>query len=506
MKAKTILVVIGLFLIPILARTLWYYQGIYVPSKNLQTPDFLSLEITNPELSTPVLSAPVKTEKSGTVVFDLAHANQYQISEAEILVADLKERGAEIVTLDEGEDLATLLKEASAFVSIAPTMNFTEDEIQEVQAFTERGGRLMVIADPTRSSSEYATSRAESVQVANKLLEPYQIIFRNDYAYNVYDHEGNFRNIYLEPEAENELTEDIHQVVFYAARSISSYASNLLAGDENTLSSLTDTGGDLCLATQSGNVLALGDFTFLTSPYYQVADNYQLVTNIGKFLLDGERQTTFDDFPYLFTHPIGILTSSKIVLDQDLLEQVSKLKEFYADQDLRVEFLEKDDETYDLILLGLIPPDETINEYLKGFDVQFTTQPRAAANAQPTVNATGEATEEATLTPTATQPALRAGQVYIGGLGQITQNDFGFLFLKTEEGRTVLILLSDNQDDLVDLLAIIPSGKLQNCYIENSIALCEQNKNGWKATSTPSVETEEAIQPTSTPTPSATVE
>ncbi len=502
MKARYLLLAIGLFLLPVIARTLWYYQGVYTPSKNLQTPDFLSLEIPNPELSTPVVSDIVKnTVGAGIVVFDLAHANQYQISEIEVLIDDLKYQGAEIVTLDEGEDLSTLLKGAAAFVSIAPTMNFTEDEIQQIQTFVERGGRLLVIADPTRSSSEYAISRAESVQVANKLLEPYQITFRNDYAYNVYDHEGNFRNVFLEPQDENELTKNISEIVFYAARTISSYQFNVIAGDENTLSSLTDAGGDLCLvALSEGNVLAMGDFTFLTSPYYLVADNYQFITNISQFLVNGERQKTLDDFPFVFSNPIGILTTDKIILDQDLLEQISELKEMYAQQDLPIEFLESDNEEYDVIVLGLIPPDQTVNEYLAGFDIQFGPQTNSSAVPQITPDETVEAKIEPSATPVPVQSPLRSGQIYIGGLGQVSQGDFGFFFLKTENNRTILILLSDNQNDLMDLLALLAHGSLENCFIENSIALCAQNNTGWKPTPTPSIEIEETLQPTPTAT------
>ena len=499
MKARYLLIAIGLFLLPVLARTLWYYQGIYTPSKNLQTPDFLSLEISNPELSTPFVSEVLDTNKTNTIVFDLAHANQYQISEIEVLVDDIKKQGAEIVTLDEGEDLNTLLKGASAFVSIAPTMNFTENEIQQIQVFVERGGHLLVIADPTRSSSEYAISRAESVQVVNKLLEPYQITFRNDYAYNVYDHEGNFRNVFLQPEDENGLTNNVGEIVFYAARTISSYELNVMAGNENTLSSLTDTGGDLCLvALSEENVLAMGDFTFLTSPYYQVADNYQFITNISQFLINSERQKTLDDFPYVFSRPIGILASDKIVLDQDLLEQISDLKEMYAQQDLPVEFLESDNEEYDLIVLGLIPPDQTIQTYLKGFDIQFGSQNRSTAVPQTTPIETANAETEPSATFEPSPSSLRSGQIYVVGLGQVSQNEFGFFLLKTENDRTILILLSDNQDGLINLLTLFTDGSIENCFMENNLALCELNNTGWKPTPTPIIEVEETLEATPT--------
>ena len=507
MKTKHILIAIGLFLIPIVARTFWYYHGVYTPGENLQTPDFLELEIATPELSTSVVTTKDKAESSGAVLFDLAHANQYQITEIEVLIDDLKNQGVEIITLDENEDLNMLLKGASAFVSIAPTMNFTEEEVQTVQNFVERGGRLLVITDPTRSTSEYVSSRSESVQVANTLLEPYQLTFRDDYAYNVYAHEGNFRNIILHPRVKSDLTANVSELVFYSTRSLSSYETNLIAGDENTLSSLTDSGGDLCLAALSGeNVLAIGDFTFLTSPYYQVSDNAQFVTNISNFLLSSDRQKTFADFPYLFSQSIGILPDEGITIDQDLLDQIGELKDLYRQKDLSVEILEEDDEDFDLILLGLLPANETVMEYLEGFDIQFGSQPRSTAVPQVAPVETEEELDEETIEPTATstpaptQPVLQYGQVSIGGIGQVAQDDFGFILLKSEDDRTILILLSDNQDGLINLLAMLSYGDLDSCYIEGDIALCEQNNYGWNPSPTPYVELEELLEATPIPT------
>ncbi len=510
MKAKYILIAIGLFLIPIVARTIWYYNGIYTPSESLQTPDFLGLEIATPELSTSVVSTKSETGASGVVLFDLAHSNQYQITEIEVLIDDLKNRGAEIAILDENEDLSMLLKGASAFVSIAPTMDFSEEEIQTVQNFVERGGRLLVIADPTRSTSEYVSSRSESVRVANTLLEPYQLTFRDDYAYNVYDHEGNFRNIILHPRVKSELTANVSELVFYSARSLSSYETNLIAGDENTLSSLTDSGEDLCLAALSGkNVLAIGDFTFLSSPYYQVSDNAQFITNISRFLISSDRQKTFADLPYLFSQPIGILLDEGITIDQDLLDRISELKDLYGQKDISVEILEEDDEEFDLILLGLLPANETVMEYLEGFDIQFGSQPRNTAVPQVAPAETAEELDEraeetaqptATSTPAPTQPVLQYGQVSIGGIGQVSQNDFGFILLKSENDRTILILLSDNQDGLIDLLTMLSYGDLDSCYIESNIALCEQNNYGWNPTPTPYTEIEEILEATPAPT------
>ncbi len=101
MKRKTIFIIIGIFLLPIVLRTVWYYRGIYRPSKDLQVPDFVGLSILEPELSTPFVSEQIQTNGHTTVVFDQAHSNQYLISEIEAMVNDLLWQDTEVVTLTE---------------------------------------------------------------------------------------------------------------------------------------------------------------------------------------------------------------------------------------------------------------------------------------------------------------------------------------------------------------------------------------------------------------------
>ncbi|NMB60809.1 MAG: hypothetical protein GYA18_00540 [Chloroflexi bacterium] len=503
MKRKTIFIIIGIFLLPIVLRTVWYYRGIYRPSKDLQVPDFVGLSILEPELSTPFVSEQIQTNGHTTVVFDQAHSNQYLISEIEAMVNDLLWQDTEVVTLTEDKDLSEALKSASAFVSIAPTKNFSDQEVQTVQSFVERGGRLLVIADPTRSTSEYISSRAESVQVANKLLEPYHLAFRNDYAYNIDHHEGNFRNVFLSPKVSDDLTKKIDEVVFYAARTISSYETSLIGGDENTLSSLTDTGGNLSLAALAGdNVLAIGDFTFLTSPYFQVADNFQFITNINRFLISGERQRTFADFPYFFSSPVGVYLTNGISLDNDLLQSLDSLKAVYTVKDLPLDIVENDNGDQNLIVLGLIPPNTELEPYLVGLNIQFGIQVLPTATLQITPAPTDEGIEEvaAETTPTASPALVRSNEIYIAGLGQIPHGEYSFFLLKEEENRTILIILADNQNEVIDMLDMLASGDISNCYTEGNIALCKQNNQGWKPTSIPVVTSQEVDDTTPTAT------
>jgi hypothetical protein len=252
-------------------------------------------------------------------------------------------------------------------------------------------------------------------------------------------------------------------------------------------------------------VLALGDFTFLTSPYYQVADNYTFITNLVDFLMEAEREKTIEDFPFLFTRDIGILPSEDIELDNELVALISELKDLYAAQDLRVEFLEEDQSEYDLIILSLLPPSEDLDDYLSAFDIQFGASPRATNTPQPTPTLAEEIAETVTPTTPPTEPALRSDQIRIGGLGSVPQDEFAFFLLQADNGRNILIILASDQPDLIDMLEMMIDEDLSDCYTEDNITLCEQDGYRVRTTPTPIPEIEEIEEPT-TPTPEPTPE
>ena len=155
-----------------------------------------------------------------------------------------------------------------------------------------------MIADPTRGS------RFDSVTFANSLVIPFDLTFSDDYLYNLIEYEGNYRNVLFRKFAADPLTQGLGTVALYATHSVGTTTGTpLVQGDENTLSSRTDTGGHLAALALSANqqVLALGDLTFLTPPYYQVADNAVLINRLAQFLLGGQRTPTLADFPFVFS-------------------------------------------------------------------------------------------------------------------------------------------------------------------------------------------------------------
>ena len=499
MKKQITLIFLVCLILPILIRGLWFYQGFYLQIPGAQPPDYIAKNISQPTLSTLVpVEAKIKSQKN-QVVFDLAHTNRFSMSEIEALTNALIVKGAEIESIANAKDLADSLRMANALVIIAPTEEFSNEDVQAIRDFTDRGGKLLFIADPTRTYQDYYFDLEDSVQIANHVLEPYGLAFQTDYVYSISHNEGNFRNVYASPSGESELTRNVKQVVFYGTHSISGQMNALLAGDQTTLSSSTDSGGNLVLGalSKNGQVLALGDMGFITSPYYQVSDNYQLVLNIANFLAGEARSRTLTDFPDLFTRPVIVLQTKDISFNKELLSALSDLQATYQPFGISVSTASQAQNNSDLIVLGLYPPSEEINPFIVSFGIDFSPSAAIQGESSPTITpppaAVGSAAESiATLAPTPTQFTLSnlssGNNFLIPGFGTIPSKGFSLVLFENSADRNTLILLAETKEKLTDLLKLINTGSLEGCMMQDHIAICPGETTG-----------KTVIVPTSTP-------
>ena len=406
------------------------------------------------------------------------------MAEIEALRDQFLWKGAEIIMLEGESELELLLKKSDAFVIISPTEFFSETEVELIEEFVNRGGRLLVIADPTRSITEYATEREESVIIANEILAPYRISIKNDYVYNLAENEGNFRNVIINSPENNFLTRNISEIVFYAAHSLSASTEPLLTGSENTLSSLDDAAFEISLAATdtSQNVLVMGDMTFMVTPYNQVLDNFQLILNIADFLYGGTREKRLDDFPYLFKRDIGLIFHGDIDLDENLIKKVADLKSLYAPDDISLSILEEPIDGFDCIHLGIYPPGEDLEAYTEKFGIQFklsdgTAMPLLTPTLiNETTDGDGLEQEDTNGESPADEEENHVGNFFrIPGFGNVPDSGFGYFLLDSREGSIHLILLADSQENAINLLSLFSGGSLSGCLIHENIAVCEQD-------------------------------
>ncbi len=292
MKKKLALLLAGIVVV-LLVKGIFYYGGFYSPSAR-ETPDYGALVPAEPPLTK--FSDVVSGEHKGTILIDTAHKNSFVPEELSVLLSRLISRGLtvrfttaqdslskELLGKDNGGKTPVAVKPSSgekeeppplAFIVISPDSEFTRDEKKTVREFLDKGGKLLLISDPTRPSK------------INSLALDCELIFEDDYLYNMQENELNYRNIFVKDFKSNVVTKDLKKIALYTAGSITSNTGGIAFTDENTFSSRIETRKNLSpmALTDKPAVLAVYDLTFMTEPHNGIADNNQLITNIAIWL------------------------------------------------------------------------------------------------------------------------------------------------------------------------------------------------------------------------------
>jgi hypothetical protein len=464
MKKYRIPIAIGLLLAPLALRTIWFYQGFFWRWSPVASPDYASFSVPQPPLSTPI-AQPEGAHPAATkiILVDQSHSNFFSMSELDALAAILNNRGAKLEGVGSsdyygygnggGKSLNDQLKYSSAFISICPLSSYSTYEVQWLQDFVKRGGRLLILTDPTRSSISYDYYSGYSlvttdVTAANSLLSSFDITFNDDYLYNMSDYEGNFRNVYFRSFGANPLTANVSEVVLYAAHSLYTKTGTLLISSTGeTKSSLTDANGTYSAAAldASGQILAIGDMTFLTNPYNHVADNGLFIQHVVDFLLGSERVHNLSDFPYLFQRPVVINLMKDLDLDAGLLGSINGLLQDLRGAGITIDIAQAPVDGKDLILLAT-------------FD-----SPGISTYAQ----ISGVTLPSMSLSREGDGPYIE-----IPGLGKVSAYGVSLILFQPTESRSTLILITEDIYSLESLLGTIGSGGISGCYLQENIAVC----------------------------------
>ena len=507
MKRQYLLIALICLLLPIIARALWYYQGFYFGSPLDQAPEYEKFSVPLPTLATQPAPNFVESGFSKKVLVDYAHTNRFHLAEIDSLTQALLHLHASIELDKDGKELTSKLQDADAYVIIAPTTAFNIESIQTIESFVKRGGRLLIIADPTRTYQNYYVDVQNSILYANQVIDPFRIAFKTDYIYSITHNEGNYRNIFAVPAKENRLIHDIENIVFYGAHPMTGALVPLLKGDKTTLASGTDQGGDMVIAASSmdGKVLALGDMGFMVTPYHQVADNHQFVLNIAEFLAGESRPRSITDFPNLFNRPVVILETEDLAMDKNLLTELSSLQSAYESRGLEIAISHQPEEGKDLLILSTYPSSATLNSYLLSSGFEMNNPVVTDLTSAPAISTNNQAST--TPAPPITKIEFKNGAYQFPGIGAIPSRGFNFILYNQSEKRNTLILLAESRKNIIDLIKLINKGSLKGCLVQPNLAVCpggviakeSPTPTPLAATSTPTSAEATTRTPTSTP-------
>lgn len=411
----------------------------------------------------------------GIAVLDQAHRNQFTAEELATLDGLLAARGFQVQPVTEG-DLAAALRPAGALIVIAPVDGYSAADARAVSEFVARGGRVLLVGDPTRYHVEFdeedifAPPVVETAQTPlNDLANPFDITFRGDYLYNTVENEGNFRNILLGEEglAGGPLTDGLDRLALYSSHSLllGPSAAPLLSADDNTWSSATDRPGGLTLAALSpaggdgGQVLALGDVHFLTEPYITVHDNAAFAGRVADFLAGGTRSAgVLAGFPYFYTSPVDLVYSEAPELGPDAFDEIIALQAAFREAGLSLALAGEPAGDHDALYLGLYNQAGDVAELLEAAGVELVISPAIRAD-------DGESTDADESAPAGTRLIRSA-------LGDVQMAGTALILLGGDEARRQVAVLAASNDGLESAIDRLRAGDLSDCLQQDTLALC----------------------------------
>jgi hypothetical protein len=468
MKVFRIPIALAIIVVPILLRTIWFYQGVYVRSTAVPTPDYGSFQIPAPPLST-ALPEPKLADGDGQIILiDQAHANNFTLTDIEALSKKMVERGARVEPVEPisfmGESsLEWKLKYATAYITVAPMVPFSSQEAQLLRVFVEHGGRLLVITDPTRTivatdSFGYSSYTISDIEAANMLLAPYDLAFSGDYLFNMTENEGNFQNVYFQTFSKSPLTNGLAKVVLYVTHSITTKTGALLMmSGEKTQSTRTGSGSGLASAAMdaSGSVVAIGDLTFLTPPYNQVADNPVFIDHITDYLLSAPKIHDLTDFPYVFTKPVTIVPAKDVNLTTDLFSPLHALQTALESAGRKTTLGTQPEDGKDLIWLETYSS-EGVAQLVEPFRIILPNLENP-------------------------NPGDDSSKIRLPGMGAIAPSGTGLILFTRDSNRSTIILIAEDVSALTDLLNILGSEGFRSCMVQGNIGVCPTHSSGSNA-------------------------
>ena len=414
----------------------FFYQGSYDPPPSVNIP---FEQITSPAVAPVAATASSVTQvQEGFVLVDDLHLNSFTESEISTLISMVANRGYDVEVIDisstvEGQTrlqmLEQRLRRATSFAVMLPRTSYSEEEINLVQRFVDKGGKLLLVSDPTRPNR------------INALAKRFGVEFQPDYLYNTVEYDLNFRHIFVRDFQPAPLTSGLDTIVLYVAGSIRSSGPGIGVSDTNTKSSLGEAAESfypIALGSTS-NVLAVADFTFVVPPYNSLLSNQQLLSNVADYLTDSQREFDLADFPHFYESSLD--NSIDIVLGQPSIWNIGlEMRTGLSDYGLSSRISGKEDLSRNTVFLGLYEDSRAVSQYLQ---------------------AAGISADDVLSLPFAPE---------------LDREDTSIALLHRDRDRYVLVVLADKPAVLSEALGSLFSGTFRNQLVNDYLGLSKVNE------------------------------
>ena len=241
-------------------------------------------------------AARVRTDERQVVLVDDAHGNRLLPSEYDPLVAAYG-TDVEVRFLRDDSQLRSALARADALVVADPSIAYTSEENDAVEEFVDEGGRLVLLGEPTRFRvAGPIGAPLPSRSRIDALAGRFGVAFGTGYLYDQSTNDGNFKRVVARGSGS---LADRRAALYTATTVRATDGTVLLRTTETTRYSDDGAVGARPVAVRTGNVLAVGDTTFLEGQKDLVADNERVVETIARFAVEGTRERTLTEYPHL---------------------------------------------------------------------------------------------------------------------------------------------------------------------------------------------------------------
>ena len=406
------------------------YRGTYLPP-----PERAANLGTLTVASYPAAAAAVVVDRRvGKLVVDTLHFNFFLEGELEPLLSKVSRLGYNVdyfgdrlafqFVPDASERAAIMedaLRGADSLLVVSPIQEYGAPDAEVVRRFVGKGGKLLVMAEPTR------------FHLTNSLVTALGINYENDLLYNIVEHESNYRNVLFRDFAPHTVTNGLSTIALYATGSITGEAEPLIFGDENTRSSRREGAAFLTpmVSTMEGRVVAIGDSTFMRPPFNEVVDNDLFLANLADFLTTSERTFDLEDFPASLDNDVAIT-----IISSEALDSATRLAEFLSSGDRRARLETLERPSVDTVFLGLYADRAEVEHHLQVGQVRFS-----------------------------------GGQITTPSALAIPQSGSGLLLLDSRAGRDVLVIMASSERELAFLVQLVITGEYRTGLVSPTLGL-----------------------------------
>ena len=348
------------------AAYLVFYRGNYDGPPRVEV-DFLAQSVASANDGTQWMPS-AAARPGGLLLVDTLHSNGFSSREILTLRTRVVAQGYDLELLgnfaraaepERRAQLSERLREADSLVVITPLIAYSAGEVDLIEEFVRKGGKLVMVSDPGRRDQ------------MNTLAQRFGVQFRPDYLYNQVENDQNFQNIFVRDFQPDELTAGLDTIVLFTAGSITSSGPGLAVVDAQTESSVSENNGDLYVMARAAdrNVLAISDFTFMIPPYDSTVDNDRLLSNIIDYATTSDRVFDLADFPHFY--PTGPDAGVQILLGRpELLGSATNLKKGLEDYGISADIQGAEDVSRDTVFLGLHDDALQVRQYLQAAGVR----------------------------------------------------------------------------------------------------------------------------------------